>query len=63
MAQLPKSRKVKDPAAKAAIEKLQEFEDEARTARRGIFVYGDPGDSDDDDRPAAPAVGAWGKPR
>lgn len=42
---------------------LQEYEDEARDARRGIFVYGDPGDSDDDAPAAAKPAGAWGKPR
>lgn len=42
---------------------MQEYEDEARDARRGIFVYGDPGDSDDDAPAAAKPAGAWGKPR
>ena len=35
----------------------QEYEDEARQAHRGMFVYGDPGDSDDEE----PAPGAGGR--
>ncbi|KAG1657494.1 hypothetical protein FOA52_008370 [Chlamydomonas sp. UWO 241] len=63
-ATLPKLSKLRTAAAKAAVEKLQEFEEEARSARRGVFVYGDPGDSDDE-AAAAPAkpVGAWGAKR
>mmetsp|Transcript_6774 Transcript_6774/g.14968 ORF Transcript_6774/g.14968 Transcript_6774/m.14968 type:complete len:971 (+) Transcript_6774:79-2991(+) len=64
MAQLPKLSKVRDPAAREAVQKLQEYEEEARQAHRGIFVYGDPGDSDDEGAAPAPKpAGAWGKPR
>ncbi|EFJ43941.1 hypothetical protein VOLCADRAFT_95870 [Volvox carteri f. nagariensis] len=52
MARLPKLRKVKDAAAREAIQAMQEYEDEARQAHRGMFMYGDPGDSDDEE-PAA----------
>ncbi len=31
---------------------MQEYEEEARQAHRGMYVYGDPGDSDDEE-PAA----------
>lgn len=41
---------------------LTAFEDEAREAHRGLFVYGDPGDSEDEEV-AAPKPSAWGKPR
>ncbi len=60
-AQLPKLNKLRDPASKEAVTKLREFEDEAREARRGIFVYGDPGESDDE-APTAKVSSAWGKP-
>ncbi|GAX85627.1 hypothetical protein CEUSTIGMA_g13042.t1 [Chlamydomonas eustigma] len=63
-AQLPKLLKVRDTVAKEAIQKLQEFEEEARSARRGIFVYGDPGDSDDENTATATtaaSAGAWGR--
>ncbi|KAG2441222.1 hypothetical protein HYH02_010066 [Chlamydomonas schloesseri] len=56
-ARLPKLRKVKDAAAREAITAMQEYEDEARQAHRGMFVYGDPGDSDDEE----PAPGAGGR--
>eukprot|EP00798_Chlamydomonas_sp_ICE-L_P007216 gene7216-323_t len=58
MARLPTMRKITNPAAREAVQKMQEYEEEARQARRGLFVYGDPGDSDDD-VPAQPA--AWGR--
>lgn len=48
LARLPKLRKVKDPATREAISKLQEYEDDARKSHRGMFQYGDPGDSDDE---------------
>lgn len=52
---------VRDPAAKAVITKLMDFEDEARRAHRGMWEYGDPGDSDDEEM--APKPNAWGKKR
>ncbi|GLI65134.1 hypothetical protein VaNZ11_008590 [Volvox africanus] len=52
MARLPKLRKVKDPAAREAIQAMQEYEDEARKNHRGMFMYGDPGDSDDEEQAA-----------
>lgn len=38
-----------------------DFEDEARRAHRGMWEYGDPGDSDDEE--LAPKPAAWGKKR
>lgn len=40
---------------------MEEYEDEARQAHRGMYVYGDPGDSDDEE----PATGGrfGGAPR
>ncbi|GBF98194.1 hypothetical protein Rsub_10694 [Raphidocelis subcapitata] len=52
MARLPSLRKLRDPAARAAVTKLAEYQEEARRAHRGIFEYGDPGDSDDEAEPA-----------
>jgi staphylococcal nuclease domain-containing protein 1 len=49
---------VRDPSAREAITALAKFEEEARKAHRGMFVYGDPGDSDDEEQ-APPR--AWGK--
>lgn len=54
MARLPAIRKIRDPALRAAIGALAPFEDEARKAHRGMFQYGDPGDSDDEET-VAPA--------
>jgi len=48
MARLPSLRKLRDPAAREAVLKLQQYQEEARRAHRGIFEYGDPGDSDDE---------------
>lgn len=62
LAQLPKIKKVRDQDARDAVKELQEFEDEAREARRGIFQYGDPGDSDDE-APSQVKAGAWGVKR
>ncbi|MEW5318556.1 MAG: hypothetical protein WDW38_009770 [Sanguina aurantia] len=61
MARLPKLRKVRDPAAREAISKMAEYEEEAKAAHRGVFQYGDPGDSDDEtlDGPKGKAS-AWG---
>jgi endonuclease YncB( thermonuclease family) len=42
------------PRARAAAEALRPQLDEARAARRGMFEYGDPDDSDDE---AAPRFG------
>lgn len=50
LARLP--RRV-DPASREAVSKLAEFEEEARKGHRGMFQYGDPGDSDDE-KPLAP---------
>ena len=61
-AQLPKMNKVRDQDGRDAVKELQEYEDEAREARRGIFQYGDPGDSDDE-APAQVKTGAWGAKR
>ncbi|KAG2491495.1 hypothetical protein HYH03_010073 [Edaphochlamys debaryana] len=58
MARLPKLRKVKDAAAREAVQAMAEYEDEARAAHRGMFVYGDPGDSDDEE--VAGAGGRFG---
>lgn len=60
LASLPKLRKVRDPAAKEAITAMAGFEEEARKAHRGMFQYGDPGDSDDEQDMPRPQ-GAWGK--
>lgn len=62
MARLPKLRKVRDPAAKEAISKLAHHEEEAKGAHRGVFQYGDPGDSDDEtaDVPKSAKASAWG---
>ncbi len=43
LARLPKLKRVRDAASRDAITALSSYEDEARTARRGIFTYGDPG--------------------
>lgn len=52
---------VRDPVAKAAVSGLMDFQDEARKAHRGIWEYGDPADSDDEE--LAPKPNAWGKKR
>lgn len=62
-ARLPGLHRVRDPRAKEAITVLQEFQEEARSARRGIFTYGDPGDSDEEDAGVKKPAGAWGKAR
>ncbi|KXZ48282.1 hypothetical protein GPECTOR_29g59 [Gonium pectorale] len=62
LARLPKLRKVKDAAAREAIQAMAEYEDEARSAHRGMYVYGDPGDSDDEE-PAAGGGRFGGAPR
>ncbi|KAL6757416.1 hypothetical protein V8C86DRAFT_2625605 [Haematococcus lacustris] len=62
LARLPKLTRVKDPLAKQAIQDLSPYEEEAREARRGLYTYGDPGDSEDEEKPA-PKAAAWGKPR
>lgn len=62
LARLPKPRKVRDAATKEAVAALAQYEDEAREARRGLFAYGDPGDSDDEEAAPKPAA-AWGKAR
>lgn len=54
MARLPALRQVRDPAAREAITKMADAEAEARKAHRGIFQYGDPGDSDDEAADAPP---------
>eukprot|EP00879_Flechtneria_rotunda_P013848 GHRR01014464.1.p1 GENE.GHRR01014464.1~~GHRR01014464.1.p1 ORF type:complete len:545 (+),score=253.02 GHRR01014464.1:424-2058(+) len=61
LARLPKLHKVRDPVAKAAIDKLMDFQDVARKAHRAMWEYGDPGDSDDEE--PAPKPNAWGKKR
>jgi len=48
MARLPKLHKVRDAAAKAAISALMDYEEAARKAHRGMWEYGDPGDSEDE---------------
>jgi hypothetical protein len=53
------SLQVRDPAAKAVISKLMDFQDEARKAHEGMWEHGDPGDSDDEE--PAPRAPAWGK--
>ena len=40
---------------------LEAAEDSAKNTRVGIWQYGDPGDSDDEED--FPRPGAWGKPR
>lgn len=59
MGRLPSIRKVREATAKEAVLKLQAFQDEARKEHRGIFEYGDPGDSDDEQEaaPRAPRGG------
>lgn len=47
-----------DPELVAALEAA---EDAAKSQRLGIWQYGDPGDSDDEED--FPRPGAWGKPR
>ena len=49
MARLPSLRRLRDPQARDAVQRLQEHQEAARRAHRGIFEYGDPGDSDDDE--------------
>lgn len=49
--------------AKEAIGKLMEHQDAARKAHAGMWEYGDPGDSDDEDAAPRPPAGAWGKKR
>jgi staphylococcal nuclease domain-containing protein 1 len=64
MARLPSLRKLRDPASREAVTKLQEAQDEARRAHRGIFEFGDPGDSDDEQEAAPrgkPAAARGGK--
>ena len=61
-AMLPKMKKVRDQDGRDAVKELQEFEEEAWEARRGIFQYGDPGDSDDE-APSQVKTGAWGVKR
>lgn len=58
MARLPSLRKLRDPAAREAVTKLGEHQEEARRAHRGIFEFGDPGDSDEEQEyaPRKPAV-------
>ncbi|KAI8465187.1 MAG: hypothetical protein J3K34DRAFT_473642 [Monoraphidium minutum] len=61
MGRLPALRKLREPAAREAVNKLQEFQEEARRGHRGIFEYGDPGDSDDEaDAPRKPTGGRGG---
>ncbi|KAF8068404.1 elongation factor G [Scenedesmus sp. PABB004] len=60
MARLPKLHKVRDPVAKAAISALMDQQDEARKGHTGMWEYGDPGDSDDEEPAPRPA---WGKPK
>ncbi len=43
LARLPSSKRIRDPATREAIAALSPYQDEAREARRGMFVYGDPG--------------------
>ncbi|GFR42157.1 hypothetical protein Agub_g3009 [Astrephomene gubernaculifera] len=62
VARLPKLNKVRDPAAREAIQAMQEYEEEARQAHRGMFVYGDPGDSEDEETQGG-GRGAGGAPR
>ncbi|GMH33782.1 hypothetical protein BSKO_01616 [Bryopsis sp. KO-2023] len=47
-ARLPVLSTIRNPHYRAATEKYEEHESVARKQHRGIFVYGDPGDSDDD---------------
>lgn len=62
-AQLPKAKRtLRDQDGVDAVKELQEYEDEAREARRGIFQHGDPGDSDDE-APVQVKAGAWGAKR
>lgn len=49
LAKLPPITAFKSPAAQEAAGVLCEFEDVARRAHRGLFRYGDPGDSDDEE--------------
>lgn len=48
LARLPKLHKLRDPALRDAVAKWQQYEDEARKGHRGMWQYGDPGDSDDE---------------
>lgn len=50
---------VRDPAAKAVISKMMDYQDEARKGHEGMWEHGDPGDSDDEE--PAPRAPAWGK--
>eukprot|EP00967_Tisochrysis_lutea_P015490 scaffold17466_cov20-Tisochrysis_lutea.AAC.3 len=58
LARLPSQRRA-PPAMREALAAYAPYQDEARSARRGIFTYGDPGDSEDEDAPKP--AGAWGR--
>lgn len=42
---------------------MTEYEEEARSAHRGMFMYGDPGDSDDEEQGSGPGGRFGGAPR
>ena len=48
-ARLVAVRTMRSPEGKSAVSALMEYEDKARKSHRGMFRYGDPGDSEDED--------------
>lgn len=51
LAKLPNLDNVRSAAIREGIKSLQQHQDIARKQHRGLFVYGDPGDSDEEDLP------------